>query len=248
MVFQIIPAIDLIDGECVRLEQGDPARKKVYSREPAEIARLWVSQGAERIHIVDLDGAFKGSPQNLDVISRIRKAVDVELELGGGLRDEDSIDRVLRLGIDYAIVGSRACEDIEFLKRIVGRFGERIILGVDVRQGKLSTHGWKKTAEMSPVDFLNETSKTGIKEVIYTDISRDGMLVGANTQSLKEIAQRFYALRFIASGGIATLDHIRQLLSLNLPNLRGVIVGKALYENQFSLAGAITLVRSVETD
>lgn len=237
-----------MDGECVRLVQGDPSRKKVYSNHPEEIACLWMSQGAERIHLVDLDGAFKGTPQNLDVIKRIREAVDVELELGGGLRDEDSIARILRLGINYAIIGTRACEDLEFLKRIIQRFGERIILGVDVRLGKVSTKGWQETVELSPIEFLHQTSKAGIKEVIYTDITRDGMLTGANTQNLKEIALQFPGLRFIASGGIATLDDIRRLLSLDLPNLKGVIIGKALYENQFSLAEAIALVRGFEAD
>lgn len=241
----IIPAIDLMGGECVRLKQGDPSQKTVYSSCPEEIACKWVDQGAERIHIVDLDGAFVGKPKNLGAISRIRESVHVELECGGGLRDEESIRMLLDLGVEYAILGSRACLDIDFLERIMHTHGKRVILGIDARDGKVSTHGWMKTAEITPVDFLNQTMPLGVHTVIYTDISRDGMLTGANTGSLSDLAHGFPTLEFIASGGISSLDDIKELLSQHLPNLRGIITGKALYEGCLSLKEAIDLANSV---
>ncbi len=242
----IIPAIDLMNGECVRLQQGDPEKKTIYSHSPEEVAHEWVRQGARRIHVVDLDGAFAGRPKNLDAISRIRESVDVEIECGGGLREEGAIEQALDAGIDYAIVGSRALTDTAFFAAVLQRFGRHIILGLDARDGMLSIHGWKKNEKITPAEFLETAKDKGVHTVIYTDISRDGMLSGANTTALKELAQQFPTLSFIASGGISSLDDIRELVSLNLPNLSGIITGKALYEKQFTVAEALRIAGGEE--
>ncbi len=243
MALQIIPAIDLMNGECVRLEQGDPSRKKVYNHQPEEVAKEWVRQGAERLHVVDLDGAFKGSLQNLESVCKIREAVDAQIELGGGLREVSSIQQAFDVGVNYCIIGSRACQELTFLENTVQRFGERIILGVDARNGMVSTHGWKKTSTIPAADFIAEASTTGVTTVIFTDISRDGMLRGTNLESIRSLAQQFPALKFISSGGVSNLDDIRRLAGLDLPNLIGVIIGKALYEDTLSLTRAISYMK-----
>lgn len=246
--FLIIPAIDIMDGACVRLEQGDPGRRRIYSDQPVAVAKQWVAEGARRLHLVDLDGAFSGELKNLKTIMAIREAVTVELELGGGLRTEQSVSRVLDYGIDYAIVGTRAFEDTEFLRHLANRFGKRIILGLDVSADKLATAGWKKRLDLTPAEFLHSVARFEFKTVIHTDTTRDGMLGGTNLNALVDLATTFPGMEFIASGGVATLSDITNLLQLNLSNLIGVIIGKALYEKRISLAEAIKLVTEFQHD
>lgn len=242
--FLVIPAIDLMEGACVRLEQGDSARRTRYEVAAPEIARQYTAQGARRIHVVDLDGAFEGAPRNVTTIEAIRAATDIEIEVGGGIRDEATIARLLDLGVDYVILGTKALEDPSFLLEMLERFGPRIILGADAREGRLSTRGWTRTLEIRAYDYLAELAQqVPSLTVIYTDIARDGMFSSPNMAAIDELTQ-IPNLELIASGGVGSLDDILRLRAMNKPNLRGVVVGKALYDGRVSLAEAIALTQS----
>jgi phosphoribosylformimino-5-aminoimidazole carboxamide ribotide isomerase len=242
--FLVIPAIDLMEGACVRLEQGDSTRRTRYAVDAADVARQYENQGARRIHVVDLDGAFGGAPRNLEAIQRIRAATSVEIEVGGGIRDEATVNRLLGLGIDYVILGTKALEDPAFLRDMKRQHGRRIILGADARDGLLSTRGWTHTLAVRATDYLRELARElPALTVIYTDIARDGMFTSPNLDALLEILA-IENVEVIASGGVGELDDIARLLALNKANLRGVIVGKALYDGRLSLSEAVALVQS----
>jgi len=227
----VIPAIDLKDGHCVRLQQGDMQAATVFSEDPAAMARHWRDQGATRIHIVDLNGAFAGRPENEPSIKAIVEAVgpDVKLQLGGGIRDLDTIERYLDDGITYVIIGTAAVKNPGFLHDACGAFPGHIIVGLDAKDGKVATDGWSKMTGHDVVDLAKKFEDYGVEAVIYTDIGRDGMLSGVNIEATVRLAQ---ALRtpVIASGGIANLKDIKALCKVENEGIMGAITGRAIYE------------------
>lgn len=232
---QIWPAIDLRGGKCVRLEQGDYARETVFSDNPAQMAREFVEQGAEYLHLVDLDGAREGVPVNLDSIRAIRDAVDIECELGGGIRDEASIARLLGLGIDRLVLGTRALKEPKWLRDMATKFPRRLALGIDARNGRVATHGWQETSEVRATDLAHSASKLPLAAIIFTDIATDGMLGGPNFQALAEM-QAAVDLPVVASGGVTTADHVAQLAK---QRVAGCIIGRALYAGSITLPAAL---------
>jgi phosphoribosylformimino-5-aminoimidazole carboxamide ribotide isomerase len=227
----IIPAIDILSGRCVRLTQGDYGRKKEYSSDPVEVARTFEQAGAKRLHLVDLDGARSAAPQNLDVLRSIVSATSLVVEFGGGIKSEASLEAVLEAGSRYAICGSIAVTAPDTFSAWLDRYGDRIILGVDVRGGLVATHGWLKTTRLTAVDAISSW-RDRIKQVIVTEIDRDGMLRGVNLEFYAGLQQQFPGQDIVVSGGIGTIE---QLAELKAAGIRAVIVGKALYEGRIKL-------------
>ena len=231
-MIRIVPAIDLIDGCCVRLTRGDYRKKKVYDGTPADVARSFADCGVERIHVVDLDGAKAGSPRNLRTLEQIAGAVSCELEWGGGIADDDALEAVFNAGATHAIIGSIAALHPCIFSRWLMQYGPRMILGADVRDGLIAVKGWQESAPLDIDSLLQRFLPFGLKECIVTDISRDGMLQGPASEIYVRLQRNFPDVDFTVSGGIAAMDDIRALDRLNL---RKVIVGKAIYENRISL-------------
>lgn len=231
-MIQIIPAIDLIEGRCVRLTKGDYGQKKVYDGEPADLARQYANAGVQRIHLVDLDGAKAGEPRNLKVLEAIASAVDCKLEWGGGIATTAALERVFDAGASHAIAGSVAALKPELFASWLGAYGARLILGADVREGRIAVKGWLEEAPLSIEDLVQRFLPLGLRECIVTDISRDGMLQGPSSALYRRLQEAFPALSFTVSGGISSMDDIRSLDALGL---RKVIVGKALYEERITL-------------
>lgn len=242
--FLIIPAIDLMDGACVRLRQGEAGQKTIYSREPVSVAQRWQQCGARRLHIVDLDGAFEGSPKNFGVIADICRTVKMDVEVGGGLRSVETIERVLEAGARWAVIGTRALAEPEFLDECVTRFPGRIIAGVDARDGIVALKGWKEQGGKTVAEMIPRIEQSGCAEIIYTDIGRDGMLTGPNLESLAEVAG-LTRMNVIASGGVARMDDFKALRELGRSNISGAITGKAIYEETLDLREAIDLYQVV---
>ena len=237
----IIPAIDLKDGNVVRLFQGKLGASNIYSHNPVTVARHWQKQGAELIHLVDLDGAFTGTIKNLHLVKKIIKAVDVPIEFGGGVRSRETINELLDAGVSRVVLGTRAAEDSNFLKSVFKEFQERIIISIDAKKGKVLIDGWQSAKQdLSAVDFACQLKDLGFSELIYTDVLKDGTLRGANIKGIRGILQGS-GLKVIASGGVSSLDDISQLKSLEPEGVEGVIIGKALYEGKFSLKEALVL-------
>ncbi|MEW6088882.1 MAG: 1-(5-phosphoribosyl)-5-[(5-phosphoribosylamino)methylideneamino]imidazole-4-carboxamide isomerase [bacterium] len=236
----IIPAIDLRHGQCVRLIQGDPNRQTVYSKQPVSMARWWQSKGAMRLHVVDLDGAFDGKISNLETIKNIIKSVDIPVQVGGGIRNMDIIEELLQAGVDSVILGTSVCKNKRFLKKAIKSFPDKIIVGIDSKNGNVAISGWKKLTKIKTLDLINEVEELGIKTIIYTDISRDGMLEGPNFDSIETLLKSS-KISLIASGGISDLNDIKKLKELNNKRLIGAIVGKALYTGKIDLAEAIKI-------
>jgi phosphoribosylformimino-5-aminoimidazole carboxamide ribotide isomerase len=239
---QIYPAIDLRGGQCVRLRQGDFNQETVFGDDPAAAARRWVAAGATWLHLVDLDGAKAGKPINGPSIQRIVEASGVPCQLGGGLRSEEDILTALDWGVTRVVLGTRALNDPSWLESVSRRFPGKIILGIDAKQGQVATNGWLETSTRSALDLARQCAGWPLAALIYTDISRDGMLEGPNFDALVEMA-RAVSIPVIASGGVTTLDDIRRLASLGLS---GCIIGRALYEGRISLASAIEVARNQE--
>jgi phosphoribosylformimino-5-aminoimidazole carboxamide ribotide isomerase len=234
----IIPAIDLKDGCVVRLFQGR-MNLKVYSRDPVKTARRWAAEGAGLIHVVDLDGAFTGVPKNLDAVKKIAGLVDVPIEFGGGVRDMETVKELVDSGIRRIVLGTRAVEDRSFLESAFKKFKQKIVVSIDAKNGRIMTEGWKKTAAASGLPaFVSYLKKIGLKDIIYTDTLKDGTLQGPNVEGVKALLKTA-GLRVIASGGISSLSDIVKLLPLEKKGLKGIIVGKALYENRFTLKEAL---------
>ena len=233
-MIEIIPAIDIIDGKCVRLSQGDYGQKTVYSTTPLEMARLYAEHGVKRLHLVDLDGAKASHPCNLSSLREIASEKLLAIEWGGGIKSREHLDEVFKAGADYAIIGSLAVKQPELMEEWLKEFGgEKIILGADLRDGKVSVNGWLEDSELTIDDIISRFIPFGLKEAIVTDISKDGMLAGPNVELYKGLQNRFPEITFTVSGGISGIDDIRYLNSLGLPR---VIVGKAIYENRISLS------------
>jgi phosphoribosylformimino-5-aminoimidazole carboxamide ribotide isomerase len=232
---QIYPAIDLRGGQCVRLRQGDFKQETVFGDDPAAAARRWVAAGATWLHLVDLDGAKLGKPINGPSVRRIVKAAGVPCQLGGGLRSEEDILTALGWGVMRVILGTRALNDPSWLESVSHQFPNKIILGIDAKQGQVATDGWLETSTRSALDLARQCAGWPLAALVYTDISRDGMLEGPNFDALAEMA-RTVSIPVIASGGVTTLDDVRRLAALGLP---GCIIGRALYEGRIDLPGAI---------
>jgi phosphoribosylformimino-5-aminoimidazole carboxamide ribotide isomerase len=238
----IIPAIDLKDGNVVRLYQGREQEVKIYSRNPVVVARHWQKQGAKLIHVVDLDGAFSGEPKNFPVLKEIIESVRVPIEFGGGIRDKGAIRKALYLGVERVVLGTRAVEDMNFLHEVLGEFPEKIIVSIDTREGMVLTQGWQNDQVSLAADvFALRLKEMGLEEIIYTDVLKDGTLRGPNLESLSALLEKT-GLGIIASGGISSLEDIAQLKKLEKKGLSGVIIGKALYEKKFTLKEALRFV------
>jgi phosphoribosylformimino-5-aminoimidazole carboxamide ribotide isomerase len=245
MAFEIIPAIDLMDGGCVRLQQGDATRKTKYDVAPAEVARGYEADGARRIHVVDLDGAFSGKARNMEAIKAIRAATGAKIEVGGGVRDLGAVEDLLTAGVNYVVIGTQALEDTKFLSQMMRDFGPQIIVGADARNGFLSTRGWTEDSQIAAVPYLRRLhEELGVHTVIFTDIARDGMFNAPNVPALEEMLGISPRLNVIASGGVGELQHVLDLQRLNRPNLPGVIVGKAIYDGRLALREAVLALGS----
>jgi len=237
----VIPAIDLKDGHCVRLVQGKKDKVTVYSNDPVLTARRWVDQeGAERLHVVDLDGAFSGEQKNFNAIASIKKAVPVPVEAGGGIRDMETVQELINIGIDSVIIGTVALEQPALFKAMCEKFPGRVIAGIDASDGKVAIKGWVEKTQRDALDFAKEVEASGAQAVIYTDIFRDGMLSGPNIESTMRMVDTL-RIPVIASGGVSTLDDIQRLMAIK--GLYGVITGKAIYSGSLNLKEAIELSR-----
>lgn len=231
----ILPAIDLKDGKCVRLRQGRAEDVTVYSDDPVAQAKKWLEQGAEQLHVVDLDGAFQGEPRHAEVIGRIVQAIGIPVEVGGGLRSDAHIERLLSAGVARAIIGTRALESLSALQALVRRFGEKIAVGIDARDGFVQVKGWVETTGTRAVDLARQVESAGVRTIIYTDTATDGMLGGPNLAALAQMCGAV-SCRIIASGGVSAPEHVTALQALGFANLYGAIVGKALYDGKTTLA------------
>lgn len=238
----IIPAIDLKNGRCVRLIQGEKDRETVYSDSPADVARKWQAAGAEMIHVVDLDGAFTGKPQNLDAVAAILAAVTVPVELGGGLRTDADVDTVIGLGIARAIIGTRAIDSPEWIGELCKRHPGKIAAGIDARDGMVAVEGWVETSGIKAADLARKMAEQGVCAIIFTDIARDGMLGGPNLAATQALAASV-SVPVVASGGVSSLDDVRRLKATDVT---AAIIGKALYTGAIDLAEAIRLARDGE--
>lgn len=232
----VIPAIDLKDGKCVRLTQGREDQVKVYSDDPVAMARRWESEGADAIHVVDLDGAFTGELRNLDWVARICGAVKCRVQMGGGLRTQDAVERALGSGVKRVVLGTKALSE-PFLDRMLANYGESIIVGIDAHDGKVAVQGWTQKSGVDAFEFARKVGAMGANRVVFTDVKTDGMMSGPPLASIGRVCVSFNGT-VIASGGVGSVEDVRALQGLNQPNLEGVIVGKALYEGKFTLRDA----------
>ena len=240
----LIPAIDLRNGFCVRLLQGESDKETVYSNDPAAMAVKFEEAGAERLHLVDLDGAFQGEGSNISSIRSILKNVSIPVQIGGGLRTEEDIDRMLALGVSAVIVGTMAVKHPDVLEKLLKKYtDEQIILGIDARNRKVSIEGWKESTEIQDVKFALRWKNSGIKRVVFTDISRDGMLSGPNLAALREMAEHT-GLKIVASGGISSMDDLEQLKTLEPNGVDQAISGKAIYEGKIDLKRVFKCLQS----
>lgn len=236
----IFPAIDLRGGKCVRLIQGDFDKETVYSDDPQATALKWQACGAKFLHVVDLDGAKAGSPQNLDAIKKILDAVEIPIEVGGGIRTLDDMQRLLNLGVRRVILGSVAVENPALVAEAVKRFGDGVVVGIDARDGFVAVHGWEKSSTARVDDLAKKIVAAGVKTIIYTDISKDGMLSGVNAEIFAALAKSSGA-QVVASGGVRSIDDIANLKARESDGVVGVIVGKAIYTGALDLSAAIEL-------
>ena len=235
----IIPAIDLIDGQAVRLIKGDYAQKTVYSNDPSEVAVSFEKAGAKLLHLVDLDGAKDGTTANFDTIKNIIEKTSLSVEVGGGIRDIEKIKRYIDIGVDRVIIGTAAVTDQDFLVKAVEKFCDKIVVGVDILDGYVAIKGWTEISQLSCFDFCQTLQSIGVKTIICTDISKDGMMSGTNLDLYRSLQQNF-GVKIIASGGVSTLEDIRALAEMNV---YGAIVGKAIYTGAIDLETAILEVR-----
>jgi phosphoribosylformimino-5-aminoimidazole carboxamide ribotide isomerase len=231
----LYPAIDILDGRAVRLVQGRFEDKTVYADDPLAAAKSWVEAGARFLHVVDLDGARSGEPKSIEHLRRITRETGVPVQYGGGLRTLGAVRDALRAGAERAVVGTAAFRDVDFLDTVVAAYGPRVLVSVDVRGGHISTAGWTQTTQMPAGDAIRRLGDRGVSSFVYTDVDRDGRLEGPDLDDVREVAESVRG-RFLYSGGIGELDHLRALAQLRQVNLAGVIVGKALYEGRFTIA------------
>jgi phosphoribosylformimino-5-aminoimidazole carboxamide ribotide isomerase len=233
----LLPAIDILAGKAVRLAKGDFASKTVYDADPLDAARRWVQGGARALHVVDLDGARTGSPANLEHVARIARDLDVPIQLGGGLRTIEAVVQARRAGAARVVLGTAAYRDVDFLDTVLAEHGDRVVVSVDARNGKLAASGWTEQTEIPAQSVIERLAARGVRRFVYSSIERDGMLGGPDVAAVKSIAGVVRG-SFIYSGGVSSLDDLRALAALRQVNLAGVIVGKALYEQRFTVSEA----------
>lgn len=237
----LLPAIDLMDGQVVRLRQGKADEKTVYSNDPASFAKKWVNEGGDYLHIVDLDAAFTGTQKNLDAVRAITRTAGIPCEFGGGLRNEEAIARAFDAGVARVVIGTRAAESVDFVAAMVQKFGgERIAVGIDARDGIVSVKGWTESSGIRAIDLAKEVEAAGAGTIIYTDISTDGMLEGPNFAEMEFLLGRLKC-QLIASGGVSSADDVVRLNGMK--GLYGVIIGKALYDNKIDLPALVTRLK-----
>ena len=239
----LFPAIDLKNGQCVRLEQGDMARATVFNLDPAAQAKSFATQGFEYLHVVDLDGAFAGKPVNAQAVEAMLKAVSMPVQLGGGIRDRATIEAWLGKGVTRVIIGTAAVRDPALVKEAAGAFPGRIVVGLDARDGKVAVDGWAATSELSAFELARRFEDAGVAAIVYTDVARDGMLKGLNLDATIALADAV-SIPVIASGGFASIDDVRALLAARAQKLAGAIVGRALYDGRLDAAEALNLIRT----
>ena len=243
----LIPAIDLKDGQCVRLRQGRMDDVTVFSDDPVDVAKQWIKAGARRLHLVDLDGAKAGEPRNLAAIQAITEAAgDIPVPLGGGIRDEDAVVACLEAGVQYVILGTKVINEPHLLADLCIEFPRHILVGLDVRDGKVAVDGWSKLSQHDLLDLAQHFERDGAEAFIYTDIERDGMMQGVNVPGTKELAEAV-AVPVFASGGISSIDDIRALAGLGESGVAGAVIGRALYEGKLDLAEAQAVVDEVQS-
>ncbi len=241
----VIPAIDLKEGKCVRLEQGLMDRDTIFSHDPGAQALVWQEQGAELLHIVDLDGAFAGEPKNRSAIKAIVRALAIPTQLGGGIRDLQTIEAYLDMGIDRVIIGTAAQRNPELVEEACIRFPGRVLVGIDAKNGMVAVQGWAELTGVSAVELAQKFEGFGVSAIIYTDISRDGMMLGPNIEATRGLAESI-SIPVIASGGLSSLQDIRNLMKVEQSGVTGVITGKAIYTGAIDLREAIALTRKAE--
>jgi phosphoribosylformimino-5-aminoimidazole carboxamide ribotide isomerase len=238
---RLYPAIDILDGKAVRLTKGDFDARTVYEDDPLDAARSWVEQGARYLHVVDLDGAKAGSPQNLEHLERMTRELDVPVQYGGGLRDLGAVRDALRAGAQRIVLGTAAFRDVDFLDEAVAAWGDRVVVSVDVRGGKVSAAGWQETTQMPADDAIRRLQDRGVRQFVYTNVDKDGMLEGLDLEEVAWIASIVRG-KFIISGGVGSIEDLIGLKSLRQVNLGGVIAGKALYEKRFTVPEALAVL------
>ena len=242
----IFPAIDIRGGKCVRLFKGDFAQETVFSDKPEEMAAKWEAQGGKFLHLVDLDGALAGRSVNLDVVKKIVETVNIPVELGGGIRTMENIDEVLALGVQRVILGSVAVKNPALVKEACQKYGDRVVVGIDAKDGIVAVDGWGVSGDVEVTVLAKEMAKAGVRTIIYTDISRDGTLAGVNVEATARLA-RESGVKVVASGGVKSIEDIRALLPYEKDGIEGVIVGKSIYTGSLDLQEAIALVESAKT-
>ena len=238
----LFPAVDLKNGQCVRLEQGDMARATVFNLDPAAQARSFAEQGFEYLHVVDLDGAFAGKPMNALAVEAMLKAVTMPVQLGGGIRDLKTVEAWLAKGVARVIIGTAVVRDPELVKGAAKKFPGRVAVGLDARDGKVAVEGWAETSALAALDIARRFEDAGVAAIIYTDISRDGLLTGLNLDATIALADAI-AIPVIASGGLASIDDVKALLAPRAHKLAGAIAGRALYDGRLDAAEALKLIR-----
>lgn len=239
----LIPAIDIKDGKCVRLRQGDMEATTIFDDDPVNAARRWVGAGAERLHIVDLDGAVAGEPVNADLVHRIvEEFPELPIQLGGGIRDEDTVEAYLNAGVQYVILGTKAVNEPHFVSDLCVEFPRHIIVGLDAKDGKIAVDGWSKLSKHDLIDLAQQFENDGVEAFLYTDITRDGMLSGVNIEATRELAESV-RIPVIAAGGLTGLDDVKAVCEIADSGIIGVVTGRAIYEGTLDFAQGLELVR-----
>lgn len=242
-MLEIIPAIDLLNGKCVRLYQGDYEQSQIFDEYPFIIAKKWEQEGATRLHLVDLDGAKAGEPRNLEAIATIIQSISIPVQVGGGIRNQNTVKQLFDIGVERVILGTIAVEKPELVAELCHNFPGKIVVGIDARNGKVATKGWLETSSILATDLAQQMEKLGVASIIYTDIHRDGTLSGPNLEALRELTN-IISIPIIASGGVSSITDLLNLLTLANAGVKGVIIGKALYTEDILLKDAIRAVGS----
>ncbi|MFC1768002.1 1-(5-phosphoribosyl)-5-[(5-phosphoribosylamino)methylideneamino]imidazole-4-carboxamide isomerase [Candidatus Margulisiibacteriota bacterium] len=237
-MFTVIPAVDILDGKCVRLLRGEYGKVTKYADDPVEMATRWAETGAKWLHVVDLNGAKSGMPENLEIIREIINSLHINVEVGGGIRDLETIKFLVDAGAKRIVIGTKSVQDVKFIKDIVEKYGEKIVIGVDAKEGFVATDGWTVVSNKKTESFIAELKKLGVKRIIFTDISRDGAMTGPNFEAIENLAGSI-GIPLIASGGITSISDIKDLKDIE--NVEGCIVGRALYDGKISLEEALKL-------